>query len=475
MARSLQRTLAVRFSLTMAVALLGMGLWVDRGVRRVLLDVTDRGLHATYQLQAYGLAAEGRITPGPGSLDQERFIGGVNRLVLVRDATGRILQANVELARTLSLDSTALAGALTGESVFTTGTFQGQRARSVYGPVLPGGPPSAAVLQVAASLTPFEQAARRILISMLGTALVGAMVTLIGAWWLARSALAPVAEIARQAASVQWGTTGQRITVHGDIEELRGLVQVLNAMLERVDRFSEWHRRVIRDLGHDLRTPITALRAELELALRSKREPDEYRRVLAGCLEEADRLTLLADALSLLGRLESGDLRPSPEPTDLRKLVEAAAGRIRGRMGGHVFNYAPPSAPVIVSADALLVERALDQVLDNALRHTVAGTRIELRLNEHEAGATITVEDDGDGVPDELLPHLFEPFYRADAARRGGGGPGVGLTIVATIVERHRGRVWAERGSAGGLRVRIELPSDAPGPDATAVASMKNP
>jgi signal transduction histidine kinase len=458
MARSLQRTLAVRYALTMALALVGIGLWLDRGVRRVLLEVTDRAIHTTYQLQALTLAAEGRITPGPGPLGQDRFIAGVNRLVLVRDSLGRVLEANVALARGLPLDRTALAGALGGKDVFITHMFEGGRARSVYGPIPAGGPSSAAVLQVAASLTPFEDAARRILTRMLGTAIAAAALTLIGAWWLTGSSLAPVAEIAAQAASVRAGRTGQRITVHGDVDELRSLVQVLNGMLERVDRFSEWHRRIVRDLGHDLRTPITALRAEMELALHGDRKPEEYRRLLAGCLEEVERLTTLADALSLLGRLESGELLPPLKLTDLREPVAASAARIRERTDGHALQLTAPPGPVIASADGSLIERALDEVLDNALRHTTPGRRIELRLAEHDDQALITVEDDGGGVADEMLPHLFEPFYRADAARGPGGGPGLGLTLVAAIVERHRGRVRAERSAKGGLRVRIELP-----------------
>jgi signal transduction histidine kinase len=196
----------------------------------------------------------------------------------------------------------------------------------------------------------------------------------------------------------------------------------------------------------------------VELALHGDRQPEEYRRVLAGCLEEIERLTALADALTLLGRLESGDLLPSLEPTDLRDSVAASADRVRARVDGHLLQLTSPPGPVIVHADGGLIEKALDEVLDNALRYTAPGSRVELRLEDLEDRALITVDDDGGGVADEMLPYLFEPFYRADAARRPGGGTGLGLTIVARIVERHRGRVSAERGARGGLRVRIELP-----------------
>ncbi|HEU4955853.1 MAG TPA: ATP-binding protein [Gemmatimonadales bacterium] len=305
---------------------------------------------------------------------------------------------------------------------------------------------------------------RHFLVGAVATALTAGLATLVGAWMLARSALAPVAEIAAQAELVRAPIPDRRITVHADVQELRALVGVLNGMLERLDRYCDWHRHIIRDLGHDLRTPLATLRAGTELALTRERSPEEYRRVLTQSLEEVDRLTLISDALRLLGRLQWGELVPARVAVDLRDVVGVSVARACERSGGHVITYLPPADPVEVQADASLVAFALDQVLDNALRHTAPGTPVEVQLMATPDGASIVVEDDGEGVPEEVLAHLFEPFYRGDPARGRAGGAGLGLTTVATIVREHHGRAVAEPGDRGGLRVTIELPASSPAP-----------
>jgi signal transduction histidine kinase len=215
---------------------------------------------------------------------------------------------------------------------------------------------------------------------------------------------------------------------------------------------------MIRDLGHDLRTPITTMRAGIEVSLAARRTSDQYRKILGSTLEEVDRLALIGDALSLLGRLETGELTASRQMIDLRTVAAPAVTRARERTGGHRVEFQYPPAPVTALADARLLALALDQLLDNAMRHTPPDTPIELVLDRSDGRALLVVEDGGPGVPDEVLPHLFERFYRADAARGRNGGPGLGLTVVAAIAELHQGRAVAERGRETGLRVRIELP-----------------
>jgi two-component system heavy metal sensor histidine kinase CusS len=315
------------------------------------------------------------------------------------------------------------------------------------------------VLQVAASLGPLEAASRTVLLRMIATALLGALASLVGAGWLARSALAPVEEIATQAKAVQG--TGQRITAHANVSELQGLIEILNQMLGRLERSYEWHRRIIRDLSHDLRTPITTMRAGVEVALWSERKPDEYRQVLASTLEEIDRLVLIGDALSLLARLESGEVAPVLTSVDVRLLGGQAVDRARARVGGHTVHLAPPPTPLPARVDARLLGMALDQLLDNARRHTPPGTSVEVTAGTLDGRVTLTVEDQGPGVPDEMMPHLFDRFYRGDAARGRHAGFGLGLSVAAAIVGLHRGRIVAERGAAGGLRIRIELPLSA--------------
>jgi signal transduction histidine kinase len=458
LAVSLRRTLAVRFSLTMAVALLGIALWAYLGMKRTLGQQLEQSIASTFELQLFDLADHHHITTSPIPADLAGFIRQINRFVLVRDSSGRIVQVNAEPARSIAPDSASFQRALAGERVMRTQRWNGGSVRVLAGPVAPGSPPDAAVLEVAASLAPLEETSRWVLSRMLATALLGTLATLVGAWWLARSALAPVGEIAAQTAAISGTTPGARITLHAHVEELQGLVRVLNAMLERLERAYVWHRRMIRDLGHDLRTPITTMRAGIEVSLAARRTSDQYRKILGSTLEEVDRLALIGDALSLLGRLETGELTASRQMIDLRTVAAPAVTRARERTGGHRVEFQYPPAPVTAPADARLLALALDQLLDNAMRHTPPDTPIELVLDRSDGRALLVVEDGGPGVPDEVLPHLFERFYRADAARGRNGGPGLGLTVVAAIAELHQGRAVAERGRETGLRVRIELP-----------------
>jgi signal transduction histidine kinase len=251
---------------------------------------------------------------------------------------------------------------------------------------------------------------------------------------------------------------GQRITTHADVIELRGLIEVLNQMLERLERGYEWHRQIVRDLGHDLRTPIATMRAAVEMALWTERRPDQYREALASTLEEIDRLTLITDAVSLLAKLESGDLVPTLVETDVRAVAGQAVDRARERVGGHAIRFIRPDEALPAPVDARLLGMVVDQLLDNARRHTPPGTQVDVRVAAQDGDVRVIVEDEGPGVPEDKMGQLFNRFYRGDPARGRQAGLGMGLTLAAAIVELHGGRITAERRSPRGLRIRIELP-----------------
>jgi signal transduction histidine kinase len=456
MAFSLARTLALRFALTMAVGLVAIALWVCAGVNRVLHEQLDRSLSTTHELQSGALTLHGNIFPLP-AVEERRFVEEINRLVVGRDSSGRIVQANTEPARDLPLDPAAFRRALEGRRTVVNAKWRGREVRTLYGPA-PAGAGPVAVLEIAAFLAPLEAARRQVLLRMTVIALLGALASLFGAAWLARSALEPVETIARQAGAIHGGRTGQRITAHAEVIELHGLIDVLNEMLGRLERSYEWHREIIRDLGHDLRTPLATLRAAVEMALWTERQPEQYRSALASTLEEIDRLTLISDALSLLAKLESGDLKPVLAMTDVRAVANQAVDRARERVGGHEIRFTPPAEPLPATLDARLLGMVLDQLLDNARRHTPPGTRVDLTVAAQDSQVRLTVEDEGAGVPEELIGRLFDHFYRVDPARGRQAGLGLGLTVAAAIVELHRGRITAERRRPRGLRIRIELP-----------------
>jgi signal transduction histidine kinase len=288
--------------------------------------------------------------------------------------------------------------------------------------------------------------------------LLGTLATAIGAGWLAASSVAPVHTIAAQARGITGEVAGQRITVYANVSEFQGLIQVLNAMVTRLERASRWHRRIVRDLGHDLRTPIAAMRAAAEVALWKERSPAEYRDILASMLEEIDRLTLISDALVLLGRLQAGEVTLRLVELDMRKLAGDAVAQMQDGIGAHKVTLVESAGEVSIKADARLMRMVLEQLLDNARRYTPSGSCIDVLVQTSGSDALITVADNGPGVPDDVLPHLFEPFYRSDQARGRDGGPGLGLTATGSIVALHGGTVRATRGSEGGLQVTVSIP-----------------
>lgn len=460
--QSLRRTLSVRFSFTMFSALFVIALWAFLGARRILRLELDHGIAAAAHIESSVLAAGHALPHQTSHTDPVTFRHEVNRFVVVRDPTGLALEVNTPFATDLPFDSAALAGTGNGGGRWSTITVHGEQFRSVYLDVAHDLPGDSRVIQVAASLSPLEAAARQVFLLMLGTVTLGTVATTLGAGWLSRSTIGPVAEIAAQAEAIAPGATGQRITAHAQVEEFNGLVTVLNNMLERLDRGLLAQRRIIADVGHDLRTPITAMQGEVEVALRHPRSPEQYQTTLRSLLEEVNHLGTISDTLLLLARIEAGELAPRPKDTDVADLVDRAVRRVRQRVTDHSITCDADGDAGSAPMDGSMIGLVLDHLLDNAVRHTPPDTGIQVGIAGEPDAVRVTIADAGPGVPPDALPHLFERFYRGDSAR-GRGGAGLGLTVAAAIVGAHGGSITADQVAPSGLAVTVRLPRRAPG------------
>jgi len=304
--------------------------------------------------------------------------------------------------------------------------------------------------------------------ALLGVVLLVTGATFLGAWWLAGSAVRPVSEITEQATLIEAGTLSQRIVAHAETGEYRGLVAVLNRMLERLDEAFRTQRRLTADVSHELRSPLTALRGGIEVALRAERTPRDYQRVLHSALEEIERLTEMSEDLLLITRIEGGLLEPQREPTDVNAVVERAIHLLRARIEERGLTVERRLGPdgAVASVDHELIERVAHQLLDNAVKFTPPEGTIRVAtgpLDDAEGGVRLSVEDSGPGVPPAYLPHIFEPFYRVDEARSRGTGTGLGLAMVRAIVRVHGGAIRASNVSdEGGARFEIDLPAPQP-------------
>ena len=269
-------------------------------------------------------------------------------------------------------------------------------------------------------------------------------------YWLAGAALRPVEAMRRGAAEISAATSGRRLPLPPAQDEVRRLGVTLNAMLARLDEGLERERRFVADAGHELRTPLATLRAELELALRQPRPSEELVAALRSAAEEVERLVRLAEDLLVLAR--EGENGPPLRRTrvDVPDLLETVAARFR-RDDRSIEAVAP--AGLALDADRARLEQALGNLVDNALRHGRGAVRLRAEAGEGEV--VLRVRDDGPGFPSGFADRAFERFSRADEARAGGGA-GLGLAIVAAVARAHGGRV-----SAAGAEVTLAIPSSA--------------
>jgi two-component system sensor histidine kinase MprB len=239
-------------------------------------------------------------------------------------------------------------------------------------------------------------------------------------------------------------------------DELARLAGAFNAMLAALERSREAQRQLVADASHELRTPLTAVRANIELLERERALPrGERQAVLAGARGQLQELTVLVGDLVDLAR-PGEQIVDTPEELRLDGLVRGAVERARSHAPGLLF--VVETEPCVVCGSRARLHRAVANLLDNAVKWSPAGACVEVGVTGR---GTVTVRDHGPGIADSDVPHVFDRFYRAPAAR-GLPGSGLGLAIVRQVAEAHGGRVTAERAEGGGTRLRLDLPLASP-------------
>lgn len=466
---SFRLQLAGRFTLAMAVALgavmtvghFALETTLDRQIEATILSVAAiQAASVTDDPTGEMHFHEWNLTP-----EEAAEVHDLNRWAEIWSVDGQSLLRSQFLATDLPLDTTALRLAGGGQLTWTEQSFRGAEIRSLYYPLgRLGEKHEPHVLQVAAPLTARNATLRA---AALGLALIAVLVsaaTFAGAWWLAGRVVAPVRDITRQAEEIGAATLGRRITAHADTHEYRRLVDVLNTMLVRIDAAFEAQRRFTGDASHELRSPLTALRGELELALRKERSPDEYRRTLASALEEAKRLSALADELLTLARSDAGVMEPRRRYVRLVDPVLRAVDRVRpGADAKQIDITTNVDGDVAGFWDPELLERMAHNLVDNAVKYTTPGGHVRIEIDESEGVAVLDVADTGPGLRPADHARIFERFYRADVARADSEGTGLGLSIVEAIVQAHEGDVAADNRDEGGALFRVRLPLAASG------------
>ncbi|HXE33910.1 MAG TPA: heavy metal sensor histidine kinase, partial [Verrucomicrobiae bacterium] len=279
---------------------------------------------------------------------------------------------------------------------------------------------------------------------------------------IARHGIRPVEEMATTARHISSTNLRERILPEGYPFELASLASTFNQMLDRLEESFERISRFSADIAHDLRTPVNNIRGEAEVALARARTAGEYREVIESFLEEAVRLSDLIGDLLFLARSESPLTHIRREPVDVAELLggvqeyyEASAAD-----GGVSLSTTVADKPVIAELDRTLLQRAVGNLVSNALANTPPGGAVVMGTRADPSTICIEVSDTGVGIPAEALPKVFDRFFRVDSSRsQGSGGTGLGLAIVQSIVQLHGGNVqiWSQPGE--GTRVTLHMPA----------------
>lgn len=319
--------------------------------------------------------------------------------------------------------------------------------------------PPGECLFVGVSDAAFQSAMRRVSGQIIGYGSVVLGLGLLGGWWMASRAIAPIRDISRTAQRIAEGDLHQRIPAGESQSELGQLTNLLNDTFARLSAVIDEQKRFTSDAAHELRTPLAVILAQTQLALSRQRGPEANVKTIEMAHRNAARMQKLIESLLTLAKADAGaemeresirlDMLSRENLDHLRPLAEEKRITLKGDL--------PPTACL---AHPGHITQILTNLLGNAVKYCRPGDEVRVSTHRHNGHAILTVADTGPGIAPEHLPHLFERFYRADASRnRSTGGAGLGLAICKTLVEAHGGRIRVESTLQKGTTFEVTLPA----------------
>ncbi len=392
---------------------------------------------------------------------QQRELHGVIHSLRVFSPDGRLIWKSPNAHALPSVAPRMLNRVLIERTVYeTVETPDGTPARRLFIAVTEQGDVRY-VIQAETSLLHYQTALNDLMILLAlgsGTTL---LVTWIGSVWLTKKVLAPIEALCTGAETMSEDDLGKRLPLDSSYQEVRRLTQAVNSMLDQFQRSSEVQRNFCEIAAHEMKTPLTVLQGNLEVALLKARTPDEYRDVLLNNLEQVERLIALTRPLLTLAKFTSSKPPVQLVPLDLEPLIQEIVDELTLLADDRRITLSFEAQPVPpVLGDAQWLKQALINLLDNALRYTPSGGAVTVRLRTAGQEVAIAVEDTGHGIEPEHIPHLFERFYRTDWARaKDTAGTGLGLPIVKEIMEAHGGSISVASEVNKGSVFTLRLPA----------------
>ena len=358
------------------------------------------------------------------------------------------------------LSKSALQAAAQGQQVFETIREENSPAlRVLTTPVLDNGR-VVNVVRVGMSLENMQETQKRFLLILSGLLPIALLLSGGGGWLLAGRVLRPIDAMTRSANRISAEHLSQRLGVSGSDDELDRLAQTINDMLDRIDGSVQEMRRFSADASHELQTPLTILKGEIEVALLKQRTQAEYEQVLNSCLEEIDRINKLVEGLLLLARADVGALRLDLEPVDMAQLTQQLCNQLQPLARHHdIHLHHEVLKSVVVDGDELQLQRMLMNLIDNGIKYTPDGGQVGVSVEQSKNAAVVRVKDTGPGFSPEEAEKIFDRFHRAPQARQQHSqGSGLGLSIARSIALAHGGDITVESHPGAGSTFSVQIP-----------------
>jgi heavy metal sensor kinase len=328
-------------------------------------------------------------------------------------------------------------------------------ARVIYGMAGPG-----MVLQIGRSLKDDEEILEDFRQAFRTAIAVVLTLVALGGWFMARRSLSGVREVTRTAMAISDGAMEKRVPLTGRGDEIDRLSQTFNHMLERIQSLIIEMKEVTDNIAHDLKSPVTRIRGLAEVTLTTGRSLDEYRSMAASTVEECDSLLGMINTMLEISEFEAGVATLNITNVDISTLIEEACDLFQplAEDKGLIIKTKVP-VQSFLSGDKRKLQRALTNLLDNAIKYTPSGGKITVSVEEGEKGVIISVSDTGIGIAANDIPHIFNRFYRADKSRSETGA-GLGLSLVLAIIQVHRGDIQVSSSPGAGSTFTIVLPRE---------------
>jgi heavy metal sensor kinase len=441
-----------------ALIVAALGAFLVLRLHSNLIAASDTRLRSAVDQIAFGYHKEG----APEARDvSATVLSGKATASQVIDPAGRVLASFGDRIAAVPMIGTAdTRRALSGERVYRTRRLgsAGRSFRVVASVTTRGG--ARLVVAAAESTAAIDRSVGQLRTLLLIGWPVAILITAACGWWLATRSLRPISRMTAEADGIAVDRLSDRLPVPETGDEVARLAETLNRMLGRVEAGMEEQQRLVADASHELRSPLAAMRAEIEVSLRADGLDGDARAVLISTLEEVERLSSTVDGLLILASADQGALDLNLATVDLTATTRQHAERFRALAVARDVELVLSLRPAWVRGDRDWLGKAVANLIDNAIKFSPPGGRVLVSTESDRRECRVTVLDEGPGIPPEERERVFARFYRRDQARtRSLGGTGIGLSIVREVAIAHGGRVWVDASPRGGSAFTIAIPA----------------